>query len=305
MADNFTNMTEAYIGQHLIYAIIGHESHKLTFKGKYSGGLATLSYNDSTDNISGKFKTNQLNTFCLPVLSTIVLITGIENVEIYDYPSTALVTTFKFSKNITYISDNVIFDTSSATSMSGTFENAPESLKPYIKNVEKWSTGKVTNFSMMFLSAYIPDELDLSSWDVSRCSSFGYMFHSANQGYKLNLSGWKFRSNCRMGQCLTNCGAKEVNIDGWDFKNCSEDIDFGYVGTGSYYFRITGNIKNISQNVKCTQSYIEHDSIMLIADALLYVDTTKYFTMPARIDKSLTEDEIAIITSKGYTISYS
>ena len=116
---------------------------------------------------------------------------------------------------------------SSATNMSGMFEDAGTNAATFNLNLSGWKTGNVTNMSYMFSGAGRGAEdtfsLNLSGWDTSSVTDMSYLFQAAGNSatsWSINgLEGWNTSSVTDMQYMFYNAGYTaadfNLNLSGW------------------------------------------------------------------------------------------
>ncbi len=97
---------------------------------------------------------------------------------------------------------------------------------------------------------------------------------------------------------------KHIHCDNWDCSNVTNMTD---IFTGSIALTsITGNISNIRTNISLTYNPLDNDSAMIIINGLYdYSGTGSTRTIKFRTStyNTLTDEQKAIATSKGWTVS--
>ena len=90
-----------------------------------------------------------------------------------------------------------------------------------------------------------------------------------------------------------------INNINWDLSNCTDKIDAFNLNLLMY---ITGNISNIYVSVDCHNAPLTNDSAMVFINGLATVEA-QTITFKASTYSTLTEEQIAIATSKGWTVA--
>lgn len=97
---------------------------------------------------------------------------------------------------------------------------------------------------------------------------------------------------------------KHINCDNWDCSNVTNMTD---IFTGSTKLSsITGSISNIRVNINLKSNPLDNDSAMVLINGLKdYTGTgsTRTITFRASTFSTLTDEQKAIATNKGWTIA--
>ena len=231
-------------------------------------------------------------------------------------------------------------DTSKVTNMRSMFSscNALQEL-----NLSKWDVSNVTDMGWLFAHCDAVKKVDISMWDRSKVSDVSYMFNNLDSATEIDISNWGdmsnltnvyyFFYNCtkletlRMNNCDTS---KLTNMDGMFYttvKKIEGVIDFsGLSRVPNYFVRsiIHLTIKNIGKQGTLFNfsdyyysSWGDESNPLMSGARQSLVDTfvnysydraannmeTCALNLHSNIKSRLTEDEIAKITAKGYTIA--
>ena len=164
------------------------------------------------------------------------------------------------------------FDTSKVTNMSSMFSNCYnlESL-----DLTNFDTSKVTNMSSMFLGNWKLTSLDLTNFDTSKVTSLQYMFYSDSELIDLYIN-FDVSSVQDFNDIFFGCN-KLTNVVG-KFEGTKYDLDFGY----------------------CP---LTAQSAMVFINGLATVTEKRTLKLKASTYDSLTTEQIAIATSKGWTVT--
>ena len=202
---------------------------------------------------------------------------------------------FSGCKNVTEL-DVSNFDTSQVTNMNSMFLNC-ESLQKI--NIKKFDTSQVTSFGKMFQYCKSLTELDLSDLNTSLVNNMSYMFQGATSLVTLNMN---------------NLDLSKVTNVSYMFSSASKltNLQFGNNLGKAYNLQSTGysNYKlDLSACVNLT-----HESLMSVINGLYDLNLTfdvanggtlykQILVLGATNLAKLTEEEIAIATNKGWTVS--
>lgn len=226
---------------------------------------------------------------------------------------------FNYCKNITNL-DLSSFDTSKVTEMANMFYSC-SNLTSLI--LSSFNTSSVTNMYGMFSGCSKLTNLDLSGFDTSKLVSMQQMFYSCKNLTNLDLSNFDTSKVTNMLGCFQTCTSLEtLNISTFDFSKLT--------GTSSTYslkdmFSNCSNLTNLtfgnnlglgytanenstySMLVLSSCSNLTHDSLMDVINKLYDLasngkNSQKLVLGSTNLAK-LTEEEIAIATNKGWTVS--
>lgn len=176
-----------------------------------------------------------------------------------------------------------------------------------ILNCSNWQLPNLLRLSSTFSNLYVK-KVDLSGWNLPLLTNIASFF-SAFQVQEVDLSDWKFGSSNITLQGLfsnyNNTTLKKFSLSNWDFSRFTQ---ITFISTSSYYYTglttIVGPVSGIKVNVNLKAfSALDVDSVMVFINGLEQVDTTQTLTLHTNQKNLLTEDQIAIATSKGWTIA--
>lgn len=184
-----------------------------------------------------------------------------------------------FFKGLIYIESLEIgksFKTSHITDMTLMFQSC--NLKT-IDFLDRLDTRNVTSFGSMFDSAKLT-EIDLSPLNTSSAKGFGGMFN-----YCYQLTTVKFGDKFDM-RCSTGNTTKYYKM----FYDCTR------------LTTVTGKIININENLELNKSPLTPDSAMVFINGLSEEVSGKTLTFSSTTYDSLTPEQIAVGTAKGWSI---
>ena len=166
------------------------------------------------------------------------------------------------------------FDTSSATYMTEMFSNCNKLIS---LDVSSFDTSNVTNMKNMFASCGKLTELDLSNFDTSKVNNLDQMF-----SYCANL--------------------EKITFGVFDINNCSTSQYILFYGCNSLT-TLEGEIRGIKFDFNLRHSPLTNDSAMVIIRGLNSINNKKTLTFSQTTFDTLTDEQIAIATSKGWTVA--
>lgn len=163
-------------------------------------------------------------------------------------------------------------DTSNVTDMRSMFDGCTN-LKSL--DLSSFDTSNVTDMKSMFEQCDLLETLDLSSFDTSQVTNMGWMFYSCD-----NLTNLYVNFNTNNVKVLTNIfyySYKLTNVVG-KFEGTKFDLDL-------------------------SDCPLTAASAMVFINGLATVTETRRLTLSRTSYDSLTNEQIAIATSKGWTVT--
>lgn len=220
-------------------------------------------------------------------------------------------------------------DTSKVTDMGGAF-NSMVALRRL--DLSTWDVSKCKMFEHMFFCDAALEELDVSTWNLASATSIKGMFHNCKKLKNLDVSRWSTPS-------LTNVWAafymmdslEELDLTGWDvskvtnframvaecyalhtlhlgvFDMGSADVD-EESGTRQMFWassslaNITGEVRNLARGLDLRHCPLTNESAMVFINGLVDIDRSETITFSPTTYDTLTEEQIALATSKGFTV---
>lgn len=188
------------------------------------------------------------------------------------------------------------FDTSQVTNMNDMF-NSCGSLTSL--DVSNFDTSKVTITYNMFYGCRSLTDLDVSNFDTSNLKSCGGMFGACNSLTSLDLS---------------NFDISKVNTITYMFYNCTKLVDFKFgINLGKSFTQKINNYPNYKLDLSDSK-LLTHDSLMSVINNLYDLNLTydvanggtlyrQSLVLGSTNLAKLTEEEIAIATSKGWNVT--
>ena len=222
-----------------------------------------------------------------------------------------------FNNKKEIISITSIPDTSNVTNMDNMFYLCSGLASLDLSN---FNTSNVTSMKWMFRYCSGLTSLDLSSFDTSKVtSSMSSMFDSCKNLTSLNLSGWNTSNITDMNYMFQNCsGLTSLDLSSFDtskvtsmqnmFYNCSglTELHWNNFGNGSYTAVSFSNSSKLGINTDVYPN-ARQSLINMLATNSFDRATNGYSTCTVTLTTNtkavLTEDEIAQITAKGFTVA--
>lgn len=202
---------------------------------------------------------------------------------------------FKYCNSLVEIKDIKNWDVSNATRIDSMFDHC-ESLKSL--DLSGWNTNKVTNMDYIFSSCSSLTSVDLSGWNTSNVINMGYLF--SNSANLEKIDGVLDITSCNYSNAYSYFPgfAKQINLRKITYKN----LGYQSAKTGVNFSYIENWGVNNDTITDARQSLI--DSLVTYTfDRASAGYATHTITLSANTKAVLTEEEIAQITAKGYTIA--
>lgn len=193
------------------------------------------------------------------------------------------------------------FNTSNVTRMDFIFYNCNNLTSLDVSN---FNTSKVTDMSDMFSGCRQLTSLDVSNFDTSNVTDMSYMFDSCGSLTSINLSGSETTKLTSIGCMFRECyKLKDLYIN-FDLKLISEyQIDI-FLSCRSLT-NVVGKFNNFKQYLDLSFSPLTPDSAMVFINGLATVTEKRRLSLKASTYDSLTTEQIAIATAKGWTVTRS
>ena len=179
------------------------------------------------------------------------------------------------------------FDTSKMTSLEFIFFGC-NNLK--IIDVKNWDTKMVTNLHYTFNECQSVKILDVSRWDISNVTKMTSLFYKCRELEMLDLTMWNVLNLTNVDYMLAFCN-KLLSLIG---NRTIEDV-------------LANNIcalSGLKSSLSLSYTSIDRASIRAVINGLadLTGQSTQTLTLGATLMAKLTEEDIAIATSKNWTI---
>ena len=190
-------------------------------------------------------------------------------------------------------------------------------------DLSKFDTSNVINMCGMFYGAKV-ENLNLTHFDTSNVTDMSYLFYTATNLAELNISNWNTSKVTNMIGIFNQIKAQNLDLSSFDFEkvvnisnafmNCSSltNLIFG-INLGKGYTRTSANYSNYTLTLNQSNK-LTHDSLMSVINNLYDLNLTydvanggtlyrQKLVLGATNLAKLTDEEIAIATNKGWTVS--
>lgn len=219
----------------------------------------------------------------------------------FDYNGTLTTGKYLFNGNSSYSRFERIDhipDTSQVTDMSWMFTNNNDLLE---LNVSDLNTSQATKMDYMFSNCEKITNLDVSNFDTSKVTNMGSMFNCCCALTSLDLSNFDTSKVTNMGWMLYSCEAlKILNLSGWDVSSVTsmQNMFFNWIPLTT----VLGPITGISVDLNLIGCPLTNASAMVFINGLATVSSAKSITFKASTYDTLTDEQIAVATSKGWNV---
>ena len=190
------------------------------------------------------------------------------------------------------------FDTSNVTNMSGMFYGC-ESLTSL--DLTNFNTSNVTSMDSMFSGCKSLTSLDLTNFDTSKVTQMGHMFRDFESLTSLDLTNFDTSKVTRLQYMFYNNGKLTDLYINFDVRLNT------YFGT---IFGLCFSLKNVVGKFEGTKFDLDLShppltaaSAMVFINGLATVTEKRTLALRATTYDSLTPEQIAIATAKGWTVT--
>ena len=191
------------------------------------------------------------------------------------------------------------FDTSNVTDMSNMFSECKGLTSLDVSN---FNTSNVTNMDSMFSNCKGLTSLDVSNFDTSNVTDMGYMFDQCIRLTSIDLSGSETTKLTSIANMFRECyELKDLYIN-FDLKLISEYQMDIFLSCRSLT-NVVGKFNNYKHNLDLSFSPLTEASAMVFINGLATVTEKRRLSLSATTYDSLTPEQIAIATSKGWTVA--
>ena len=196
------------------------------------------------------------------------------------------------------------FDTSQVTSMYEAFYQCSNLTSIDLTNV---NTSKVTDMEMMFYRCGKLESVDLSGFDTSNVTSMEDMFNGCESLTSLDLSNFDTSKLIGLSDMFYDCNRLSDLYLNFNISNITYSLgSFPY--TFSYCFslkNVVGKFEGTKYDLYLSDCPLTPDSAMVFINGLEKKKKKRRLSLSATTYDSLTPEQIAIATSKGWTVTRS
>ena len=192
-------------------------------------------------------------------------------------------------------------DTSNVTDMTLMFYNC-KSLTSL--DVSNFDTSKVTNMDGMFSMCSGLTSLDVSNFDTSNVTLFERMFYGCNNLTSLDISNFDTSKLIGLSDMFGGCNRLSDLYLNFNISNITYSLgSFPY--TFSYCFslkNVVGKFEGTKYDLDLASCPLTTASAMVFINGLATVTEKRRLTLSRTTYDSLTPEQIAIATAKGWTV---
>ena len=148
--------------------------------------------------------------------------------------------------------------------------------------------------------------LDVTGFDTSGAGGMSWMFCDCRSLKSLDLSGWNVSRVKDMSNMFRSCTAlASLQLGRWEMGNLGTQ----YAGLTDTFYGCTalrdvsGTLSGINTNLSLGDSPLTNASAMVFINGLAEVTSAKTLTFSAATYDALTEEQIALATSRGWTVA--
>ena len=214
---------------------------------------------------------------------------------------TSMASMFSYCTNLTSL-DVSNFDTSNVTDMTLMFSDCPNLTSLDVSNFD---TSNVTSMIYMFSYCTNLTSLDVSNFDTSNVTNMTLMFSYCPNLTSLDVSNfdtsnvtsmiYMFYSDSELTDLYMNFDVRSIKDDIYNY----DDIFFGC----HKLTNVIGKFEGTEYNLDLSFSPLTPDSAMVFINGLATVTETRTLKLSATTYDSLTAEQIAIATAKGWTVT--
>ena len=154
----------------------------------------------------------------------------------------------------------------------------------------------------MFSNCNNLTSLDVSNFDTSNVTNMGYMFDQCTRLTSIDLSGSETTKLTSIDSMFRECYTLKDLYINFDLKLISEYQNDIFLSCRSLT-NVVGKFNNFKQYLDLSFSPLTPDSAMVFINGLATVTEKRRLSLSATTYDSLTPEQIAIATSKGWTVA--
>ena len=173
-------------------------------------------------------------------------------------------------------------------------------------DISKFNTSNVINMSGMFNSCSGLTSLDLSNFDTSNVMNMQSMFKSCSGLTSLDLSNFDTSNVMNMQYMFGWCDTLVNLYINFDTSNVTNYDYFDSIFIRDYKLKnVVGKFEGAKVNLNLSDCPLTAQSAMVFINGLATVTEKRRLSLSATTYDSLTTEQIAIATSKGWTVTRS
>ena len=172
-------------------------------------------------------------------------------------------------------------------------------------DVSNFDTSKVTSMDAMFNGCSNLTSLDVSNFDTSNVTLFERMFYGCNNLTSLDISNFDTSKLIGLSDMFGGCNRLSDLYLNFNISNITYSLgSFPY--TFSYCFslkNVVGKFEGTKFDLYLSDCPLTAQSAMVFINGLATVTEKRRLSLSATTYDSLTPEQIAIATSKGWTVT--
>lgn len=174
-------------------------------------------------------------------------------------------------------------------------------------DVSKLNIPNVTNIEGMFVTMWGCETLIVNGLTTSNVTNMKETFRNSTKLKNLDVSQLDVSKVTNMKNCFASCQAlATLNLSGWDIENVISGESF--IGWNGRLTTVLGPITGVGANWTNTTNLDLHYSPLTNASAMVFINglaevtEAKSITFKASTFDTLTDEQIAVATSKGWNV---
>ena len=192
------------------------------------------------------------------------------------------------------------FDTSNVTNMHSMFSGCYGLTS---LDVRKFNTTNVTNMHSMFYGCHNLTSLDLSNFDTSNVTDMGYMFYEGYHLTSLDLSNFDTSNVTDMYSMFSYQAALEDLYLDFNVRSVTKFNSDNIFYRSNKLKNVVGKFEGTNFDLDLFDCPLTAQSAMVFINGLATVTEKRTLKLKASTYDSLTTEQIAIATSKGWTVT--
>lgn len=170
--------------------------------------------------------------------------------------------------------------------------------KLYLSN---FNTSNITDMRYMFGSCMYLTSLSLTSFDTSKVEYMNYMFDYCTSLKSIDLSSFVTSAVTNMSNMFHKCVyLTTINLSTFDMSAVTNVYDM--FSECASLTTVTGAFEGTKVDLDLSYSPLTNESAMVFINGLTNVESTKTIKFKSSTYDTLTEEQIAVATSKGWTV---
>ncbi len=189
------------------------------------------------------------------------------------------------------------FNTENVTNMSSMFYQLP------VKNLDlsNFNTENVTNMSSMFGACKV-STLNVSSFNTENVTNMKQMFMSTYYLTDLDISSFNTSKLVDISNMFDGCSVENLHLGNFNLSNISDPYMMQFAFYCKKLTNVTGQVSGIKCNFNISSSPLTHASALVFLNGLAEISSKRSITFKSTTYDTLTEEDIALATSRGWSV---